>query len=198
MSVAALAVGVACASTDTPFSQASLDSIALGTTRYEEVLAMLGTPQRTGVSQVNGQTIDTVSWLHASGKKRRTHRYVSVQFWNGVAVGLLYNSTFEDDTTDFDEAKVAQIVEGHTRVDEVKALLGDPPGRLVYSPCWRHASRKKPATATALPATSWAGRSGDVPGMTCAQRAGHGRSLTAVENAEADTKGPLAPPRSGR
>lgn len=130
--VAALALLIACASTDAPFSQASLDSIVLGTTRYEEVLAMLGTPQRDGVSQVNGQTIDTVSWLHASGKKRRTHRYVSVQFWNGVAVGLLYNSTFEDDKTDFDEAKVAQIVEGHTRIDEVKALLGDPPGRLVY------------------------------------------------------------------
>jgi hypothetical protein len=127
-----LSVLFACA-TGRDFPSSSLDSIALGTTRSEEVLAQLGKPQLTGATIANGESLESAAWYFAKATGGPPpSRSVTVQFWNGVAVGVYFNSTFAEDRTDFDATRVGQIVKGKTTVAEVKQLLGETAGRGIY------------------------------------------------------------------
>jgi outer membrane protein assembly factor BamE (lipoprotein component of BamABCDE complex) len=53
-------------------------------------------------------------------------------FADGVLVGHQYLSSFSDDTTDFDEARVAQITRGRTTAKHVIELFGRPGGEFIH------------------------------------------------------------------
>lgn len=123
----------ACA-TGSRFTRPSFDAIELGTTRYDDVVAAIGKPQRTGTSIESGATFDTASWYYAKpgGRGVVPVRTLTVQFHDGVAVGRVYSSTIPEDSTNFDSVLAAKIVEGESTVAEVERLLGQPSGYWIH------------------------------------------------------------------
>ena len=53
-------------------------------------------------------------------------------FFGGVLVSEEFVSSFKIDATDFDAARIKQIVKGKTSRNEVLAMLGKPAGEAVY------------------------------------------------------------------
>ena len=132
--ILAVASLLAACATGSRFTRPSFDAIELGRTRYDDVVAAIGTPQRTGTSIESGATFDTASWYYAKPGMRGVVpvRTLTVQFHDGVAVGRVYSSTIPEDSTNFDGALAAKIVEGETTVAEVERLLGQPSGYWIH------------------------------------------------------------------
>lgn len=59
-------------------------------------------------------------------------RSLKMWFWNGKLVGYLAHSSFQSDTTAFDETKVAAITPWKSFRPEVIAALGQPSGARIY------------------------------------------------------------------
>lgn len=111
------------------------DSLRLGTTTYQEVLHKFGEPLRIGFSIHNGATIKTTSYSNAVATPYGStvpERASGFYFLDNVLVGYDYSSSFAEDTTDFDEAKVGQIKEGETSRERVLELFGKPGGGCIY------------------------------------------------------------------
>jgi hypothetical protein len=55
-------------------------------------------------------------------------------FWNGKLVSYGSTSSFENDSTNFDESRIAQIERGRTRGAEVVQMMGKPPSGAAIFP----------------------------------------------------------------
>lgn len=90
-------------------------------------------PQQGTYEAYNYVFIDTTGPVlagpFAGAAPRRTLKLV---FWNGKLVGYGAMSNFKDDTTNFDDTRVAQIKRGESTETDVKALLGKPSGATVF------------------------------------------------------------------
>jgi outer membrane protein assembly factor BamE (lipoprotein component of BamABCDE complex) len=53
-------------------------------------------------------------------------------FWDGKLVSYVGSSSFAEDKTDFDDAKVTSLERGKTTGDEVLAMFGKPTGGAIY------------------------------------------------------------------
>jgi hypothetical protein len=60
---------------------------------------------------------------------QRTLRLV---FWNGKLVGYTSMSNFKEDSTDFDDTRIAQIQRGKSTEGEARALFGKPAGVVIF------------------------------------------------------------------
>jgi hypothetical protein len=124
-----------CAGRD--FSRPPADSVALGKTTEREIRHRYGDPYRQGSVLRNGETMKTVTYAYAAGAGSvggglTPSRGVGFYFWNDVLVGHEFTSSFDEDRTDFDVAKVPQIRKGETTEAGVTALFGPAPGAYIY------------------------------------------------------------------
>lgn len=69
-------------------------------------------------------------------------RLLDLSFWNGKPVAYNFSSSFNEDSTDFDEAKVQGVVRGRTTVGEVLNSLGTPGGQAIYPAVARQGTRQ--------------------------------------------------------
>lgn len=119
------------------FVKPAPDKLLLGKSTREDVIRSVGNAQPIpGDATVNGENIHMLTYNYGESPKfwglvikRRTQTYT---LFNGVLVGDEYNSTFDDDYTDFDAEKAASIRKGKTTRSEVIALLGKPSGNVLY------------------------------------------------------------------
>jgi len=65
----------------------------------------------------------------AGPSPQRTLRLV---FWNGKLVGYTSMSNFTEDTTDFDDTRIAQVQRGKSTEADVRALFGKPGGASIF------------------------------------------------------------------
>lgn len=141
--LAALAVGLAvagCASAGRNFVRPSEATLVLGRTSYSEVVERFGPGPKEGTIIKNGQTLRTITYAYAraslAGGAHITGvtpaRAIGFCFSGDVLVGYDFTSSFEEDHTDFDETKVAEIKEGKTTRKELEGLLGPPQGRQIH------------------------------------------------------------------
>ena len=124
-----------CAGRD--FSRPTAESFALGKTTEREIRQRFGDPYRQGSVMRNGETMKTVTYAYAAGAGSlggglTPSRGVAFYFWNDVLVGHEFTSSFDEDKTDFDVAKVPQIRKGESTEAAVTALLGPAPGSYIY------------------------------------------------------------------
>jgi hypothetical protein len=124
-----------CAGRD--FSRPPADSVVLGQTTEREIRSRFGDPYRQGSVLRNGEAIKTVTYAYAAGAGSLAggltpSRGLGFYFWNDVLVGNEFTSSFEEDRTDFDVAKVVQIRKGETTEAAVTALLGPAPGGYIH------------------------------------------------------------------
>ena len=150
-----------CASSGRDFARPEPESLVLGQTTIAEVISKYGQPvartARSSGSPVSSNRpgdqrppglqpasvagdIETLrySYAHASkpgvivGPIVAQGRSLSLSFWNSRLVYYGFNSSFSDDTTNFDENKVSSFVRGQTTRADVIRELGRPSGEGIY------------------------------------------------------------------
>jgi hypothetical protein len=124
-----------CAGRD--FMRPQSESLVLGRTTETDVRQRFGDPYREGTTIKNGETMKTLAYAYATGASSLAggvtpSRGQGLYFWNGILVGHDFTSSFDQDRTDFDSARVQQIRKGETTEADVVQLLGKPQGVYTY------------------------------------------------------------------
>lgn len=113
-------------------------SLMLGKTSYKEIFQKFGTPYQEGTATKNNRPVRSVAYSYASGAGTplvdgvTPGRTISFHFVDDALVGYEFVSSFRNDHTDFDEAKVHEIKKGETNRTRVVELLGPPHGLLAW------------------------------------------------------------------
>ena len=117
------------------FARPSADSLQLGKTTYAEIVARFGSPFREGTLQINDRLLKWTTYSYSKMSvaggvtAARAERFY---FDNLTLVGHEFTSSFREDYTEFDEAKVTQIKKGQMTQAEVIGLMGQPTGAYLY------------------------------------------------------------------
>jgi hypothetical protein len=126
-----------CAGTN--FVRVPDSALVLGQTSSEQIKASLGSPNQEGLMTKNGHQITTVSYVYAqsiggdaAADDVIPSRGQSFLFFNDKLVGYNFASSWKDDCTDFDSAKVSEIKKGVSTRSDVISLLGAPGGKSIY------------------------------------------------------------------
>jgi len=129
-------VAAGCAGSD--FAKQSEDALVLGQTTRQDILQRLGTPYREGTATKNGKQLKTLSYAFATttGAPVRDGvvptRGQGFYFLDDKLAGYDFASSWRDDQTNFDGAKVPEIKKGVSTRDEVLRLIGRPGGKYAY------------------------------------------------------------------
>jgi hypothetical protein len=112
--------------------------------RNDGVLRDPPTPLPTlfGAAPVNGSMRElTYSYLWRLGEPATRgvdpSKRLRLWFWNDRLIGYRASSSFKEDSTDFDESKVAEVTPWKSQREDVVRLLGQPSGVAGY-PLTRH------------------------------------------------------------
>jgi outer membrane protein assembly factor BamE (lipoprotein component of BamABCDE complex) len=114
------------------------DGFVLGQTSRQDILQRLGSPYREGTVTKNGKQLKTMTYAFATsgGTPLRTGvnaaRGQGFYFLDDKLAGYDFASSWKEDQTDFDGAKVPAIKKGVSSRDEVIRLMGRPGGRYAY------------------------------------------------------------------
>lgn len=133
---AAVAIVAGCAGTD--FKRPDTQSLVLGKSTSGDVVRVMGAPQQTGEGLKNDQKIRTFSYVYAEATGAAAApgvtpaRALVFSTYNEVLVGQEFVSSFAQDSTNFDDTKIAAIVKGKSTRADVVALLGKPSGEFLY------------------------------------------------------------------
>lgn len=158
--IAVLALLLAGCGAGKNFTMPTKGSLQLGVTTLQQATAMLGDPvskNRSTVAAIETGTatpapsiftpvklpgtydnliyayIDTVGQqLVGSFAGVRPARTLHIEFLNGKLIGYSASSSFDNDSTNFDDSKVAQLERGKTSQNDVTNLLGAPSGELMF------------------------------------------------------------------
>ena len=133
----ALSIVVAgCAGAD--LSKQSEDGLVLGQTSRQEILQRLGSPYREGSVTKNGKQLKTMTYAFATSGGTPIRAGVNAArgqgfyFLDDKLAGYDFASSWKDDQTDFDAAKVPEIKKGVSSRADVVRLIGRPRGRYAY------------------------------------------------------------------
>jgi hypothetical protein len=134
----AIAGFITACSVGTPHVRANAEALKLGSTTYSQVLERFGEPQHVGDLVKNGKPIKSISYSFALVSEEaqrpgivpaRAMTYYFDEHY--IFVGQTFESSFDLDSTDFDERKLARIIKGKTTRAEVISLLGKPSGSYI-------------------------------------------------------------------
>ncbi len=169
LAVAGLAAG--CSSEGRDFTRPPQGALLLGVTTPAEIVAAFGEPAERHEEPGNITTIDNFEALkpRPDGLRRATVkgsierlryaftratmvslgnqatariRLLDLSFWNGKLVAYNFSSSFNEDATDFDEAKVGALTRGRTSASDVLNLFGTPGGQGIYPSVARSGTRQ--------------------------------------------------------
>ena len=129
-----------CAGSSSSVSKQPDDGFVLGQTSRQEILQRLGSPYREGTVTKNGKQLKTMTYAFAfatgSGTPIRpgvnAARGQGFYFLDDKLAGYDFASSWKEDQTDFDAAKVPAIKKGVSTRDDVQRLMGRPGGRYAY------------------------------------------------------------------
>jgi hypothetical protein len=136
IAICLLAALAGCAGKD--FVRPDAATLKLGRTTYAEIIAANGKPYREGVAVKHEKTVKTSGYAYASMGGKPAHdgvvpaRGMNFYFLDDTLVGYEFISSWAEDQTDFDEAKLGSIVKGKTTRAEAIAAFGSPGGYYVY------------------------------------------------------------------
>jgi len=111
-------------------------NILPGTTTHAEIVAQYGAVKGVGMHKLNGIPLYSVSYEfsadHVFPAGVTPAHALGLTYKNDVVVGYLFIPSFGQDSPNFDERKISQIVRNATRKADVIALLGKPQGEYIY------------------------------------------------------------------
>jgi outer membrane protein assembly factor BamE (lipoprotein component of BamABCDE complex) len=110
--------------------------LIVGESSRADVIRRLGKPGSVARTISDGRQLDFATYDQSGGRAARPGvvpvRCIKFTFFNDKLVSQMFTSSFKEDSTDFDETKVASISKGQSKIDDVIALLGRPSGERVY------------------------------------------------------------------
>lgn len=132
----------------TDFNRSAILNLVPGTTTKTEVLAIAGKPasERTFTigEDVNGKALQDPfvieeMWLYFQDNEAgpalagiEPSRSAALMFSRGVLLNYMTRSSFQSDSSNFDEAMVRQLERGRTTEADVVRIFGQPSGRGLY------------------------------------------------------------------
>jgi hypothetical protein len=114
------------------------EALVLGRTSYQEIRQRLGAPYREGTVVKNGKQLTTLTYAYATAGGTPAYdgvvatRTQGFYFFEDRLAGHEFVSTWKEDLTDFDGAKVTEIKNGSSTRAEVVRLIGAPGGKYAY------------------------------------------------------------------
>jgi hypothetical protein len=120
------------------FARVPDDTLVLGQTTPEQITDLLGSPQEQQKFTRNNEVmtmykyVSGTPWIPGFEPFTLSVRVQSFTFHNDKLVGHLFTSSFQEDSTNFDETKMSQIVEGKSTRSDVVRLMGNPGGEAIY------------------------------------------------------------------
>jgi hypothetical protein len=139
------------------FPKPAPESLILGSTTQDEVVAKYGPPYRQSTALAAGSTVAntnapqtpfeyamvpgtyaSLTYYYADRSAQvmfggsPTERSIVFNFWNGKLYAYNFISSFAADSTNFDENNAAKLEQGKTTKSEVIEILGRPTGEAVY------------------------------------------------------------------
>jgi hypothetical protein len=124
---------------DTAFSCPDPGSVKLNETTRDEIEGAHPYGSQSGSFFRNGETVEIITYTQtsvrkslAAAKKVTPARALSFYFLDGILVGYEFVSSFKEDHTDFDDAKLSEIKKGETKIEDVEELLGKVCGQHVF------------------------------------------------------------------
>ncbi len=114
------------------------DGFVLGQTSRQEILRRLGSPYREGTVTKSGKQLKTMTYAFATSGGTPIRAGVNAArgqgfyFLDDKLAGYDFASSWKEDQTDFDAAKIPGIKKGVSSRDEVLRLMGRPGGRYAY------------------------------------------------------------------
>ena len=127
-----------CGCAGTNFVRPDPERFKNGQTTYAEVIQKFGEPRRQGTVVKNDKSVKQISYSYASmGGTPLTEgvtaaRGAGFYFLNDVLVGYEFISSWAEDHTNFDEARIKDIVKGKSTRPEVLDIMGKPGGYQIY------------------------------------------------------------------
>lgn len=160
-----------CSSEGRDFARPPQGALLLGTTTPAEIVDAFGEPGERFEEPGNVTTLDAFDALkpRPDGLKRALVkgsierlrysftraamvslgdqavariRLLDLAFWNGKLVAYNFSSSFNKDSTDFDEARVQALARGRTSVGDVLNAFGTPGGQGIYPAVARPGTRQ--------------------------------------------------------
>jgi len=120
------------------FAKQSDDALVLGQTSRQDILQRLGSPYREGTVTKNGKQLKTLTYNFATTGGIPVREGVTptrgqgFYFLDDKLAGYDFNSSWKEDQTNFDGAKVPEIKKGVSTRDDVQRLVGRPGGKYAY------------------------------------------------------------------
>jgi SmpA/OmlA family protein len=113
------------------------NGLVLGQTSRQQILQRLGSPYREGTVTKNGKQLKTLTYSFGSGVAPirtgvNAARGQGFYFLDDKLAGYDFASSWKEDQTDFDGAKVPGIKKGISTREDVVRLLGRPGGKYAY------------------------------------------------------------------
>ena len=135
LTVALALVVTGCAGSN--LSKRSDDVLVLGQTSRQEILQRLGSPYREGTVTKNGKQLKTMTYAFATGGSPAREgvtpaRGQGFYFLDDKLAGYDFTSSWKEDQSNFDGAKVPAIKKGTSTRDDVVRLFGPPRGKYAY------------------------------------------------------------------
>lgn len=129
------------------FARPTPTTFVLGETTQAEILQRYGSPRHEssetrafpGATPEQSGDQGLLTWsaylylpdpVAQSGVLRR--KELTFVFWNHRLVSYRFNSTFPEDKSDFDAAKLAELAKGQSKRGDATRLLGEPTGMSIY------------------------------------------------------------------
>jgi hypothetical protein len=133
---ATVAILSGCAGTN--FKRPDAQALQVGKSTTADVARVMEGAGQAGEALKNEQKIKTMRYAYAEGAG--TGRYPGVvparaqvfYTFNDTLVGQEFISSFPQDATEFDDAKMTAIVKGKTTRTQVLSTLGKPNGEAIY------------------------------------------------------------------
>jgi outer membrane protein assembly factor BamE (lipoprotein component of BamABCDE complex) len=135
--VLAIAMFLAACAAGVNFVRPADDQLVLGSTTKNQIIALMGEPNRKGQKVSNGEDLEIIGYAYAKVGDEAVFegvtpaRSVGFLFHKNVLVGKEFSSSFKSDNTYFDAQKAKSVKQGMTRL-EVVALLGKTAGEYRY------------------------------------------------------------------
>lgn len=116
------------------------DSLELGKTTYEEILAKFGKPVSQEFWRKNGHLIKRVDYTCQTGTLANAgwkedimaQRFLVLHFNDNKLIGHSFSSSYKEDATNFDIKKIDDIKKGETNRNQVIEIMGPRYGESMY------------------------------------------------------------------
>jgi hypothetical protein len=133
-----IAVFLTACAAGTDFKRIEINQLTYGSDTPETIKQKLGKPYNEGTITKNEKQFKTMSYAYASGRGSAAYQGVTpgrsqgFYFFQNELVGHEFTSSWEVDSTDFDESQISEIKKGNTTIQEVIGLLGSPNGEYIF------------------------------------------------------------------